>query len=325
MANRKSRDNKIAALLINMGGPESLSAVRPFLCRLFSDRHVMDMPQPMRGLIARLISTFRTPKVRKRYEQIGGGSPLMKWTECQAQMTERLLKNHYPFVSVGVAYSYVDPSIDAAIARFKSEGHGRIVALPLYPHYSFSTLGGIFGELEKARMKYDLGERLVICAPFYKDTRYIEISASLAKNAIQKLDTAQPHRIVFTAHSLPVSFLLRGDPYQLQVKKNARLLACQAGIADYTLSFQSKVGPVEWIKPSTAETIREIGRVGIKQVAVIPIGFVCDNIETLHELDIELAEIAREVGIEHFVRGKVFNDSEPFARFLADYIIEANS
>jgi ferrochelatase len=325
MKKQDSDDKNLAAILINMGGPENQDGVRPFLFRLFSDRHVMDIPQPLRAVMALMISAFRAQKVKRRYQQIGGGSPLMKWTALQARGAEKYLREKYSQARVGVAYSYVQPSIENVIAKFASEGFERIVALPLYPHYSFSTLGSIFGELEKARKKYSLGDRLIICAPFYKDERYIGFSASLLTEALRKIDPAKPYKIVFSAHSLPESFILNGDPYKLQVARNAMLLASKAGIGDYILSFQSKVGPVEWIKPSTVETIRDLGHLGIKQVVVAPIGFVSDNIETLHELDIELAEIAHRSGIECFIRAGVFNDDDGFARFLADYITEAIS
>jgi ferrochelatase len=308
-----------------MGGPADLAGVRPFLYRLFSDRHVMDMPQPIRSFAAWMISRLRAPKVKKRYEQIGGCSPLMGWTTIQARKAERILQERSPHISVGVAYSYVEPSIEAAISKSLTEGFERVIALPLYPHYSFSTLGGIFGELELARKKHNLGGRLVICAPFYKDDRYIKLSADMLQSTLSKIDTAKPYKIVFTAHSLPESFLFKGDPYKLQIEKNVELLAGYLRLDNYILSFQSKVGPVEWIKPSTVETVREIGKSGIKQVVVAPVGFVCDNIETLHELDIELKEIARKSGIELFLRAPVFNDSEAFARFLADYIRESIS
>jgi len=323
MSERNFNDRKLATILINMGGPAHLAGVRPFLYRLFSDRHVMDMPQPIRGLVALMISTFRAPKVKRRYAQIGGGSPLMKWTGLQAQKAERILKEKYPQASVGVAYSYIEPSIVSTVARFAKGGFDKIIALPLYPHYSFSTLGSIFGDLERARKKYHLGSRLIICAPFYKDQRYVKLSADLLREAICKVDMAKPYTVVLTAHSLPESFILKGDPYKLQVEKNAKLLADRAGLANYILSFQSKVGPVAWIRPSTMQTIRELGKSGVKQVVVAPIGFVCDNIETLHELDMELKEIAEESGISNFVRADVFNDRDPFARFLAEYIVEA--
>ena len=323
---------KIAAILINMGGPADPAGVRPFLYRLFSDRHVMDMPQPIRGFLALMISTFRAPKAKKRYAQIGGrqdstltsGSPLMKWTGLQAQKTERILKEKYPQASVGVAYSYIEPSIVSTVARFVRGGFDKIIALPLYPHYSFSTLGSIFGDIERARKKYHLGKRLIICAPFYKDERYITISGDLLREALDKIDRTKPYKIVLTAHALPESFILKGDPYKLQVEKNAKLLAGRAGIDDYILAFQSKVGPVNWIEPSTVQTIRELGKSGVKQVIVAPLGFVCDNIETLHELDIELREIADEAGIETFLRAPVFNDRDSFASFLAEYIDEAS-
>lgn len=308
-----------------MGGPSDPGAVRPFLFRLFSDRRVMDMPQPFRSFVALMISTFRAPKVKKRYAQIGGGSPLMKWTGLQAQKVERLLREKHAQASVGVAYSYIEPSIETAVSRFAKAGYEKIIAMPLYPHYSFSTLGSIFGELERARIMHRLGTKLVICAPFYKDERYIKLSADLLGEALAQIDMAKPFKVVITAHALPESFLLKGDPYKLQLEKNAALLACRAGLEEYILAFQSKVGPVEWMKPSTVETIREVGKSGIKQVVVVPMGFVCDNIETLHELDIELKEIAEESGIETFVRAGVFNDSDLFASFLADYIGEAAS
>jgi ferrochelatase len=315
-------NGKTAAMLINMGGPSDLGEVRTFLYRLFNDSHIIHWPQPFRGLLARIISTTRAPGVKRHYNLIGGGSPLKSWTNRQAQKVQTILSDRYPGVAVEAAYSYSIPRISDAFRKLASAGYNNIVACPLYPQYSIATLGSVYDDLERGRRKYRLGKSLKIVPPFFENPRYISATVQALKEAIDKVDAGQKYHLVFSAHALPQSYIDKGDPYRRQIERTVELILKEHPLDNYSLSFQSKIGPVAWMKPSTIETVRQIARDGIRQIVVVPVGFVCDHIETLYELDIELAAIAKESGIDKFIRARVFNDDDSFIRLLVSLIEE---
>jgi ferrochelatase len=320
--NQTGHYSRTAVILINMGGPRGLDKVRPFMFNLFNDRHIMDMPQPVRAFVAQMIVAIRTPNVKHHYSLIGGGSPLMQWTECQASLVEEGLKEQSPRLTAQFAYSYIEPSVATAMAAALESGAERIIAVPLYPYYSISTLGSIYTDLEKARGKYKLGDNLKIIRPFYDDPLFIEGIIESLQGALRQIDLSRPFYVQFSAHALPQSFIAKGDPYRMQVERTVAVLLERFPVENHTLSFQSKIGPVAWMKPSTIETVQRLGREGVKQLVVMPLGFVCDHIETLYELDIELAGIARKAGIEKFARGGVFNDHPKFISLLKSLIEE---
>ncbi len=253
---------------------------------------------------------------------IGGGSPLTKWTVRQAELVENCLKLKYQNLTVGEAYSYVRPTIKEAVISAIKNGADEIVAVPLYPHFSFSTLGSIYDDLEEVRRNKALGDRLKITPPFYELPSYIRGTVELLDESMWKIDQSQPYHVLFSAHALPQSFIDKGDPYRTQIEKTVELIMKARPLQNYSLSFQSKIGPVAWMKPSTIETVRKLGQNGIRQLIVMPIGFVCDHIETLYELDIELAAVAKVVGIEKFIRGPVFNDHPSFISLISSLIEE---
>ncbi len=314
---------KKAALIINMGGPAELREVPQFMYNLFNDSHIMGTPQPFRSVSARIITAFRIRNIRKHYALIGGGSPLRKWTSRQAELVSARLQDKFSGLTVKEAYSYSPPSIKTGISELVQSGVDTIVALPLYPHYATATLGSIYSELEEARKEFDLGNRLRITRPFFDDPDYIALSAEFLKEALTKIDPRKPYHVVFSAHALPQSFIDKGDPYRQQVERTVELVLKQVPLEEYSLSFQSKIGPVAWMRPSTIETVKGIGHRDIRQVIIMPVGFVCDHIETLYELDIELAAYAREAGFEKFIRAAVPNDHGTFVEMLASHIEEA--
>jgi len=305
-----------------MGGPANLNEVSQFMYNLFNDPHIMGTPQPFRSLFARIITAFRIRNIRKHYALIGDGSPLRKWTARQAELVSARLRGKFPGLIVKEAYSYSPPSIMTAISELVQSGVDTITALPLYPHYATATLGSIYSDLEEARRKFELGSRLRIMRPFFDDPGYITLSAELFKEALAKIDARKPYHVVFSAHALPQSFIDKGDPYRQQVERTVELICKQVPLEGYSISFQSKIGPVTWMRPSTIETVKGIGHRDIRQVIIMPIGFVCDHIETLYELDIELAGYAREAGIEKFIRAAVPNDHRAFIEMLASHIEE---
>lgn len=314
---------KTAVILINMGGPANLSEVRGFIRNLFRDPHIITLPWILRLLIAGIISRTRAPKVRQHYELIGGSSPLTKWTRLQAQKTSERLTKKYPQTTFFTAYSYSRPGVDEIFEIISKADYERIVALPLYPQYSNATLGSIYDELARANKKYTLGSRLITLPPFFEETGYIKASVESLELALSKVDRDKSWQVVFTAHALPQSLIDKGDPYGLHIEKTIYQILQKLPLENYRISFQSKIGPVKWMQPATIDTIEQLGQEGLEQVVVVPIGFVCDHIETLYELDIELAEIAKKAGIRKFIRADVFNDADSFIEFLANYVEKA--
>ena len=319
-----TKNDNIATLFINMGGPRSLDDVGRFMYNLFNDVHIISAKQPWRSFIARMICWKRVAGVKKNYAEFGNGSPIFKWTEAQGSKTVEKLRSIYPNIQAAFGYSYADPLIGDAIGQLASQAVDEIVVVPLYPYYSIATLGSMYSDIEKARMQYNLGDKIKIVGPYYDHNSYHNGTVKLLQEAIAQIDSTKTYRVIFSAHSLPESFILeKGDPYRQQVQSSYKRILRDVMIADATLAFQSKIGPVAWMRPSTIESVRKAGADGIEQVIVMPLGFTCDHIETLHELDIELADLAKKSGIRKYVRGKVFNDHSDFIDLLADCINEA--
>ncbi len=316
------REEKYGIILAYMGGPENRKEVRPFLANLFNDPHIINIPQPIRFLVSRMIAYSRAGTAREHYDEIGGGSPLKKFTSIQAEKLSEKLNGRGFDCTVRTGYSYSHPFIKEAMASFKNEPVAKIVAIPLYPQYSITTFGSIARDFKAAAKKYGMEENLDMVQAYYDHDLHIAASVDLLEKALEKINLDDDYRVVFTAHSLPQSVIDKGDPYKDEVEKTVGLILKKVNIKDYVLSFQSKIGPVKWIQPSTMETIRKAGADGVRQLVVMPIGFTCDHVETLHELDIELAEIAHDSGVEHFVRAGVFNDHPQFIELLADLVIK---
>ena len=314
-------NKKYGLILTYMGGPENSKEVRPFLSNLFNDPNIIGIPQPIRFLVSRLIAYGRASKAIEHYNEIGGGSPLKKLTSMQANKVAEVIKSRGYNCTVTTGYSYCNPFIKDSISQFVNGDYEKIISIPLYPQYSITTFGSIERDLKKAARKFGLSDRLSIVKPYYNHDLYTRASVELVIKAIEKLDANIPYRVIFTAHALPQSVIDKGDPYRKQIEEAVAKILTKCKIDDYVLSFQSKIGPVKWMKPSTVETVEKAGTEGIKQLAVIPIGFTCDHVETLHELDIELAEIAHKAGIDKFVRGGVFNDHPLFIDLLTELFI----
>lgn len=294
--------------------------------KLFNDAQIINMKQPFRSIVSRMICMARVSNVKKNYAFLGGCSPIFKWTEQQGKKTIERLSEKYPNLQPRFGYSYASPNISDAIGELAGQGFEKIVVVPLYPYYSIATLGSMYSDIEKARQKYQLGERIKIAPPYFDHDLYHDGTIRLLLKALAKVDKNKPYRVIFTAHSLPESSVIKkGDPYRQQVERSYRRIVKEVVMADVTLAFQSKIGPIDWMRPSTIEAVGKAGRDGLKQIVVMPLGFTCDHIETLHELDVELAEIAHEGGIETFIRGEVFNDADDFILVLANCIDEALS
>jgi protoporphyrin/coproporphyrin ferrochelatase len=313
--------DKTGVLLLQMGGPDSLDAVEPFLINLFSDRDIIRLgPAVLQPVIARWIARRRAPKTEAQYEKIGGKSPIREQTEAQARALEAELGAGFRCVP---AMRYWRPSTVDALAAMKQAGISRIIALPLYPHYSRATTGSSLNEL--ARVLHLAGARFQVTSihGYHTHPRYLDALAETIRETLQRFPAGEPVTLLFSAHSLPVSFIQAGDPYLAQVEETVKLVMARFPDHDHHLAFQSKSGPVKWLEPSTPATISRLAGDGCRNLLVIPVSFVCDHIETLYEIDITFADLARTQGIRQFHRAPTFNISPAFIRCLGEQVREA--
>lgn len=309
---------KTAVLLLQMGGPDSLKAVKPFLYNLFSDRDIIRIgPAFLQPLIARFISYRRSRKVVEYYRQIGGKSPLRELTEQQAGELERLLGSGYRCF---VAMRYWNPDTTEALAAIGKEGYSRIVALSLYPHYSRATSGSSFNELERVRALSKRPFFMSYVRQFFDHPLYIAALAEKIEQGLASFSDRSSVQLVFSAHGLPQSFIDSGDPYLDHIQTTVRLVMERFKEVNHHLAFQSRAGPVKWLEPSTEEMIRKLGESGCKSLLMVPLSFVSDHIETLYEIDIQYREEAAALGISDFRRTESLNTSPAFIQCLAELV-----
>jgi protoporphyrin/coproporphyrin ferrochelatase len=313
-----------AIVLMNLGGPSTLDDVRPFLKNLFSDPMIIELPggRLTQPLFARMISTFRSPKVRRYYERIGGGSPLLRLTREQAAGLGRELEGRgLSHTRVVLAMRYTAPDSDDAIRELLDAGEKRVVALPLYPQECVATTGSSLAALEDARNRLAPEMEIVPVRGYHLDAGYLESVVERIRETLESLDAKERAEalILFSAHGVPESLPRRGDPYVSQIRETVAAVARMLALPnEHRLAFQSRTGPVRWVGPGTEETIEELA--GHPCVVVVPIAFVSDHIETLYEIDILFREVAERVGIGKFVRAGSLNGSPRFARALADIV-----
>lgn len=310
--------DKTAVLLLQMGGPDSIEAVEPFLANLFSDRDIIRIgPAFLQPLIARFIARRRAPKSEAFYAKIGGRSPIRDLTELQARSLEALLGAEFRCF---VAMRYWKPSTIEALAAIRRAGISRIIALSLYPHYSRATTGSSVAELKRVLAQAGVDFSVSYIDRFYDHPLYIEALATRIEDELARFPDREETRILFSAHSLPQSFIEKGDPYLNHILATVRLVMERIGDIDYHLAFQSRAGPVKWLEPSTEEMLKKLAAAGCENLLVVPISFVSDHIETLYEIDIQYAEEARALGIDNFRRIPALNDSPQFIACLADLV-----
>ena len=317
-----SATDRIAVVLFNLGGPDSLESIEPFLFNLFTDPAIIGLPAPIRRFVAKLIVRRRVSTAREIYARIGGSSPLLANTEAQAGALEERLSD-LGEVRVFVCMRYWHPMSGAVAAAVKSFDPHRIVLLPLYPQYSTTTTASS----QKAWRRSAGGAgitvptRLVCCYPTAPG--FIDAAAKLVRGGIAKAEAAGHRhlRVLFSAHGLPRRIVSRGDPYEAQVRLTARTVAAQLELADedWIVCFQSRVGPLEWIGPYTDDEIRRAGRdrVGI---VLFPISFVSEHSETLVELDLDYRRVAEQSGVACYKRVPTVGTDPAFIETLADLV-----
>ena len=317
-------------ILFNLGGPETLADVRPFLFRLFSDPDIIHIRSALaRNTLAWMIATLRQRKSRDLYRQIGGGSPLRRITEGQAAaLAERLAVRGFP-TRVYVGMRCWKPTIDEAVEQIRRDGITQLVALPLFPQYSVTTTGSCFGYFRAVARRTGLDEtaRISYVDSWYSEPLYTEAMAESIRKTLTGL-SADPQRIrlLYSAHSIPAKYVEEGDPYLQQTQATVALVnRCLGDAYPSQLSFQSKIGPVRWLEPSTRAVIEEFGRNGLERLVVIPVSFVSDHIETLQEIDILYREVATKAGIREFRRAASLNLEPKFIDALGKIALSAFS
>lgn len=309
---------KTAIVLFNLGGPDSLDAVRPFLFNLFNDKAIISLPQPWRWLLARFISGKRAPVARGIYQHLGGSSPLLEQTLDQATALEAVLGKDFKVV---VAMRYWHPFAAQALQQVKDWGAERVILLPLYPQFSTTTSGSSLKEWHQLAAASFPQTQVVCCYPVLPG--FVEAMAELIRPHYEQALAHGKPRLLFSAHGLPQSIVDKGDPYQRQVEQSAAAIVEKLAIdgLDWAICYQSRVGRAKWIGPSTEE---ELARAGADKVPVVvtPVAFVSEHSETLVELDIEYRHLAEELGIPAYFRAPTVQSHPRFidglARLVAD-------
>ncbi len=307
---------KTAVVLFNLGGPDSPGAVRPFLVNLFSDPAIIRVPGPVRWPLARLIAWRRAPVAQKIYARLGGSSPLLANTQLQARALEAELGDGFRCF---IAMRYAPPrarEVAEEMALWKPE---RVVMLPLYPQYSTTTTQSSVREFRR----FWKGRAALICC-YPDDPGFVAAQADRVRPVLAEARRHGTPRILFSAHGLPEKIIQQGDPYQTQCERTARAVAAELGVSDsdWRNTYQSRVGPLVWIGPSTEEEIRRAGQDGVP-VVVVPVSFVSEHAETLVELDSEYRELADQVKVPFYGRAPVVGTHPAFIRGLADRVRHA--
>jgi protoporphyrin/coproporphyrin ferrochelatase len=287
--------SRTAIVLFNLGGPDRLKSVRPFLFNLFNDRAIIALPQPLRWLVARLISGRRAATARAIYDKIGGRSPLLANTQAQARTLEAALgPDHRCFI----AMRYWHPLSDEAARAVKDWGPDHIVLLPLYPQFSTTTTGSSLTAWHKAAKRAGLSAPTAALCCYPRAAGFITAAAALIRQSLAQIPAGMACRVLFSAHGLPKKIVAAGDPYQFQVEATVAALraALEVPALDSVICYQSRVGPLEWLGPATDAEIARAGAAGIALV-VVPVAFVSEHSETLVELDIEYRHLAERSGV----------------------------
>jgi protoporphyrin/coproporphyrin ferrochelatase len=320
MANTTRR---IGVVLFQLGGPDTLEAIEPFLFNLFCDPDIIDFPFARIGRkpLAKLISSTRARRVQHHYAVIGGASPIRRFTEQQARALQLKLRNSGRDARCFVAMRYWHPFTAEAIEHLRAAQCDEVVLLPLYPHYSSTTTGSSLNEWQ--RLFRD--EIPVHCVgPFYRHELYLEALAERVEEALARFPEPERAEIVFSAHSVPLTVIEKGDPYQRQIEESVELLMQYGGWPNYyRLCYQSKVGASKWLQPSLHRTLRDLAAERIREVCVVPISFVSDHVETLGEIDHTARAKAKALGIERFEMTAGLNDSPTFIAALAELVATA--
>lgn len=315
---------RLGIVLFQLGGPDTLDAIEPFLFNLFCYPDIIDFPFARIGRrpLAKLISTTRAKKVQHHYSVIGGGSPIRRFTEAQGRALERKLSDFGLDATCVVAMRYWHPFTREAIKQLEDVHPDEIVLLPMYPQYSTTTTGSSLNEWN--RLFTPNGAPIRCVQDFYRNPTYLDAVVEKVEEALARFARPGGVELVFSAHSVPIAVIQKGDPYQRQIEETVSLVMERGGWSNrHRLCYQSKVGASKWLQPTLRGTLRDLGEQGAKQVCVVPISFVSDHVETLGEIDHEAREQAARLGITQFEMSAGLNDSPKFIAALADVVMAA--
>lgn len=308
-----------AILLLNLGGPVNLDQVEPFLAQLFGDRDLIRLPGPawLQGPFARLIARLRAPGAKRRYAQIGGGSPLLRESAAQAAALRASLRAAGRPEAVKLCFRYAAPRAEGLLRALKRDGIRRLIPVTLYPHDCRATTGSSLRELAQLAASEGL-ELLPGVNHYATDPDYLDAMEAPLREALAELPGAT---VIFSAHSLPVRQIEAGDPYEREIHATRDALMARVGTipGGYLLAYQSRTGPVKWLEPPLKDVLE---RMGGKDVVVVPLSFVSEHIETLHELDIEYRHVADQAGIRTYRRVRTPGTHPAYIRCLTRRVLE---
>ncbi len=317
---------RLAVVLFNLGGPDSLEAVEPFLKNLFLDPAILPVPGPVRKVLARRISKKRAPVTQEIYRQLGGKTPLLELTRAQATNLEKTLNSGvlspiFRKIEVFVAMRYWHPRAAEVVAEVKAFEPSQVVLVPLYPQYSTTTSQTSIDEWkrEAVRQKLIVATRAQCCYPV--EENFVAAHVALIREALKKVPQGVRPRILFSAHGLPVQIIEGGDPYQSQIEMTVAAVMKRLGSEglDHGICYQSRVTKHEWLGPSTDDEIDRAGRDGVG-VILTPIAFVSEHSETLVELDVEYRALAEKAGVACYIRVPALGEHEDFIRSLQSVV-----
>jgi ferrochelatase len=311
---------RTGVVLFQLGGPDSLEAIEPFLFNLFCDPDIIDFPFARIGRkpLAKLISSTRARKVQHHYAAIGGCSPIRRFTEQQARTLQLKLNESGVDARCFVAMRYWHPFTAEAIEQVRAAQCDEVVLLPLYPQYSSTTTGSSLNEWRR-RFQDELPMHCV--EPFYRHPLYLDALVEKLAETLARFPDPSRAEIVFSAHSVPVSVIEKGDPYQRQIEETVELVMRRGGWRNrHRLCYQSKVGASKWLQPSLHKTLRTLAAEKVREVCIVPISFVSDHVETLGEIDHEARQEAADLGVAQFEMTPGLNNSPKFISALADLV-----
>jgi len=313
---------KIAVVLFNLGGPDSLRAVEPFLRNLFSDPAILTVPGFVRGPLGQIIARRRAPVAQEIYAKLGGRSPILEETRAQAEALDKVLAERGMHAKCFIAMRHWHPLSNETVDAVKVWGADQIVLLPLYPQFSTTTTGSSFTDWARAAREAHLDVPAVRLCCYPDAPGFVEAMAALIRYRLTSRRADVNYRLLLSAHGLPKRTVAKGDPYQWQVERSAKAIVDALGTSDldWQVCYQSRVGPLEWIGPSTDAEITRAGKDG-KGVIVAPIAFVSEHSETLVELDIEYADLAGKAGVPHYLRVPTVSAHPLFIAALADLVM----
>ena len=315
---------KKAIILFNLGGPDKIENVEPFLFNLFNDPAILNLPTFLRYPLAKLISNRRAPVAKKIYEELGGASPILKLTKEQSDALEKKINQDQKIdeYKCFIVMRCWHPRAEQVIKEVQFFNPEEVILMPLYPQYSAATSGSSIKEWKDVCKKnqYKVKTSTICCYP--TDQNFVKAHT---KEILKKIKDLKNFKLIFSAHGLPEKNIKKGDPYQWQVEQSVKKIVEELNIEnlDWILSYQSRVGPLKWIGPSTEDIIIENSKIG-KHIVLVPIAFVSEHSETLVELDIEYKELADANGCKNYTRVPALGTNEDFIKTMSDLIIKKN-